>query len=260
MEASAGVSNVCGFICLRYEFETLLLNVSNEVFFFRYVKPYWLVFAVNLASVLYVYVFVHETILPDPSAKFLSLRHYKTVWHLLSTGGSGAEEGGRLHRCSLWLYLLCFCGVVTMHFGSKDLLVLYELSSPLCWGSTLIGYGSAALHLAYLSSLLGLRLLQRCLADSWVALIGLISNISGLVVFSVADTTALMFTGERLKLLSRELCLTFSRRGLISSVWRVKVQGLFLLVARLRSVFPPHGSDSGAPIKDVQSGGPIRAG
>lgn len=170
------------------------------LFFFRYVKPYWLVFAVNLASVLYVYMFVHETILPDPSAKLLSFRHYKSVWHLLSTGGSGGDEGGRHHRCKLWLYLLCFFVVVTVHFGSKDVLVLYELSSPLCWGSALIGYGSAALHLAYLTSLLGLRLMQRCLADSWVALIGLVSNISGLVVFSVADTTAVMFTGERMQI------------------------------------------------------------
>lgn len=165
------------------------------VVLFRYIKPYWLVLAVDLASVLYVYLFVHETVLPDPGAKLFSSRHYKSVWRLLSTGGGGGEDGGGL-RCKLWLYLLCFLVVVTVHFGSKDLLVLYELSSPLCWGSALVGYGSAALHLAYLTSLLGLRLMQRCLADSWVALIGLVSNISGLVVFSVADTTALMFTGE----------------------------------------------------------------
>lgn len=143
-------------------------------------------------------MFVHETIRPDPSAKLLSFRHYKSVWRLLSTGG--AEEGGRPHRCQLWLYLFCFFVVVAVHFGSKDLLVLYELSSPLCWGSALIGYGSAALHLAYLSSLLGLRLMQHRLADSWVALVGLVSNVSGLVVFSVADTAVLMFTGERMQI------------------------------------------------------------
>lgn len=195
MEASAGVSDVSAFIYLKYEFE-----IEYMFFLFRYVKPYWLVFAVNLASVLYVYLFVHETILPDPSAKLFSFRHYKSVWQLLSTGGSGGDEGGRLHRCRLWLYLLCFFVVVTVHFGSKELLVLYELSSPLCWGSVLIGYGSAALHLAYLTSLLGLRLMQCCLADSWVALIGLVSNISGLVVFSVADTTAVMFIGEMMRI------------------------------------------------------------
>lgn len=173
--------------------QTLLAHMW---YLFRYIKPYWLVLTVNLASVLYVYLFIHETVLPEPGAKLFSFRHYKSVWRLLSTGGSSGEEGRRGVRCKLWLYLLCFFVVVTVHFGSKDLLVLYELSSPLCWGSALIGYGSAALHLAYISSLLGLRLMQRCLADSWVALIGLVSNISGLVVFSVADTTAVMFTGE----------------------------------------------------------------
>lgn len=177
----------------KVNLQTLLVHMC---YLFRYIKPYWLVLAVNLASVLYTYLFIHETILPDPGAKLFSFRHYKSVWRLLLTGGSSSNEGGRVARCKLWLYLLCFFVVVTVHFGSKDLLVLYELSSPLCWGSALIGYGSAALHLAYITSLFGLRLMQRCLADSWVALIGLISNISGLVVFSVADTTALMFTGE----------------------------------------------------------------
>ncbi|XP_035536349.1 proton-coupled folate transporter, partial [Morone saxatilis] len=155
-----------------------------------YINPFWLVLATNLASALYAYLFVRESVLPDPSVKLFSSRHYKAVWHLFSTGGS--EGSG---RCKLWLYVLCFFLVVTVHFGSRELYVLYELSSPLCWGPALIGYGSAAQHLAYLTSLLGLKIMQRCLADSWVALVGLASNITGLVVFSVADSTQLMFTG-----------------------------------------------------------------
>lgn len=83
-----------------------------------------------------------------------------------------------------------------MHFGSRELYVLYELSTPLCWDSELIGYASAAQHMAYLTSLLGLRVLQRCLDDSCVAILGLVSNIAGLVVFSFANTTGLMFTGN----------------------------------------------------------------
>lgn len=160
-----------------------------------YINPFWLVLVTNLASALYAYLFVCESVLPDPSARLLTCRHHKAVWHLFSTGGSSSEAGGRLHRCKLWLYMLCFFLVVTIHFGSRELYVLYELSSPLCWGPALIGYGSAAQHLAYLSSLLGLKIMQRCLEDSWVALVGLASNIIGLVVFSVANTTQLMFTG-----------------------------------------------------------------
>ncbi|XP_038548997.1 proton-coupled folate transporter [Micropterus salmoides] len=160
-----------------------------------YINPFWLVLATNLAGALYAYLFVRESVLPDPSARFLTSRHHKAVWHLFSTGGGTSEAGGRFHRCKLWLYMLCFFVVVTVHFGSRELYVLYELSSPLCWGPALIGYGSAAQHLAYLTSLLGLKIMQRCLNDSWVALLGLVSNVTGLVVFSIADTTQLMFTG-----------------------------------------------------------------
>lgn len=227
------MSNVCGFTHWQSEFTNAAIGIW---YLFRYIKPYWLVLAVNLASVLYVYLFIHETILADPGAKFFSFRHYKSVWRLLLTGGSSSEEGGRLVRWKLWLYLLCFFVVVTVHFGSKDLLVLYELSSPLCWGSALIGYGSAALHLAYITSLLGLRLMQRCLADSWVAVIGLISNISGLVVFSGADTTALMFTGYALCFLY--MAATPVLRSKMSKMVDPSEQGKTLnLVKTSKSVF-----------------------
>ncbi len=107
-------------------------------------------------------------------------------------------EGGLYHRCKLWLYTLCFFVIVTVHIGTKQLSVLFELSSPLCWGPTLIGYGSALQMFSFLTSLLGLKIMQQCLTDSWVALVGLVSNISGLVVFSLADTTQLVFTGEKI--------------------------------------------------------------
>ncbi|KAM9801543.1 proton-coupled folate transporter [Neosynchiropus ocellatus] len=160
-----------------------------------YINPFWLVLATSLATALYAYLFVRESVHPDPSAKLLTARHHKAVWRLFTTGGSSSEDSGKFHRFKLWLYTLCFFVVVSVHFGTRELYVLYELSTPLCWGSTLIGYGSAALHLAYLSSLLGLKVMKLCLKDSWVAITGLISNMTGLVVFSVADTTALMFTG-----------------------------------------------------------------
>uniref|UniRef100_A0A8C6VFD9 Proton-coupled folate transporter n=1 Tax=Naja naja TaxID=35670 RepID=A0A8C6VFD9_NAJNA len=132
-----------------------------------YMAPFWLVFAASLA---------HE---PCRSQCGRSSRHY-----------------GRL------LYSLAFFVVVTVHFGAREILVLYELGPPLCWGSELIGYGSAALYLTYLSSLVGLRLLQRCLPDAWVAELGLLSNALGLGTMALAGTTALMFTGYGLLFLS----------------------------------------------------------
>ncbi|KAL7832055.1 hypothetical protein AOLI_G00296030 [Acnodon oligacanthus] len=159
-----------------------------------YISPFWLVLVTNLATALYAYLFVTESVTPDPEARLFSVRHHRAVYDLYTSGGQGGN------RARLWLYTLCFFLVITVHFGSRELYVLYELSSPLCWDSELIGFGSAAQHLSYLSSLLGLKAFQLCLEDSWVAIIGLASNVTGLVVFSVANTTALMFTGYGLSL------------------------------------------------------------
>ncbi|CAL8351165.1 unnamed protein product [Lota lota] len=161
-----------------------------------YINPFWLVLATNLAAGLYAYLFVPESVTPDPSAKLLTARHHRAIYRLYSGRGNGVEGGGGVAwRRKLWLYTLCFFLVVLVHFGSRELYVLYELSTPLCWGPALIGYGSAAQHLGYLSSLLGLRLLQLRLTDSWVAIAGLASNVVGLVVIAFANNTPLMFTG-----------------------------------------------------------------
>uniref|UniRef100_A0A8C7E7U7 Proton-coupled folate transporter n=1 Tax=Nothoprocta perdicaria TaxID=30464 RepID=A0A8C7E7U7_NOTPE len=161
-----------------------------------YINPFWLVFAASLAAALYAVFCLQESVKQRKPAKLFTLSHYMAVYRLYTT----PERQGS--RQKLALYSLAFFLIVTVHFGTKDIYVLYELGSPLCWASDLIGYGSAASYLAYLSSLAGLRVLQLCLEDTWVAELGLISNISGLVVMSIATTTPLMFTGYGMLFLS----------------------------------------------------------
>lgn len=155
-----------------------------------YINPFWLVLAASLAAALYAAFCLQESVRQRKPAWLLTLSHYRAVYRLY------VAPEHRSSRRNLALYSLAFFLLVTVHFGTKDLFVLYELGSPLCWASDLIGYGSAASYLAYLSSLGGLRLLQLCLRDTWVAEIGLVSNIAGLVVISLATTTPLMFTGD----------------------------------------------------------------
>ncbi|KFV69515.1 Proton-coupled folate transporter, partial [Dryobates pubescens] len=161
-----------------------------------YINPFWMVFAASLAATLYAAFCLQESVKQRKPARLFTLSHYKAVYRLYT-----APEH-RSSRMQLILYSLSFFVIVTAHFGAKDLFVLYELGYPLCWTSDLIGYGSAANYLTYLSSLGGLRLLQLCLKDSWVAEIALISNIAGLVVISLATTTPLMFTGYGILFLS----------------------------------------------------------
>ncbi|XP_032901745.1 proton-coupled folate transporter [Amblyraja radiata] len=188
-----------------------------------YTNPFWLVLALNLATAAYAYTFVRESVSTKRAARLFTTEHYKSLYRLYSEG-----------RLSLCLYALCFFIVVTVHFGTKDILVLFELSSPLCWGSDWIGYGLALEHLTYLSSLLGLKLMQPCISDSGIAEIGLLSNIAGLVVFSVAATSSLMFTGYGLRVLG--MTTTPVLRAKMSKLVEVTDQGaLFASVACVES-------------------------
>ncbi|KFV49218.1 Proton-coupled folate transporter, partial [Gavia stellata] len=178
-----------------------------------YINPFWLVLAASLAAALYAAFCLKESVKQQKPAKLFTLSHYKAVYRLYT-----APEHLSSRR-KLALYSLAFFLLVTVHFGTKDLFVLYELGSPLCWAADLIGYGSAASYLAYLSSL-----------DTWVAEIGLISNISGLVVISLATTTPLMFTGYGILFLS--MAATPVIRAKLSKLVSETEQGaLFALVA-----------------------------
>ncbi|XP_067866887.1 proton-coupled folate transporter [Heterodontus francisci] len=194
-----------------------------------YISPFWLVLALNLASVAYVLIFVRESVTVNGPSKLFTTEHYRSVCRLYCS----QQEAG--HRYRLWLYAFSLFVVVTVHFGIKDILVLFELSSPLCWQSNLIGYSLAVEHLTYLSSLLGLKAMQLCVADSWIAEIGLVSNMAGLVIFSVAATSSVMFTGHGVRFLA--MATTPVIRAKLSKLADVTEQGaLFASVACVESV------------------------
>nr|XP_012596260.1 proton-coupled folate transporter isoform X2 [Microcebus murinus] len=161
-----------------------------------YANPFWLALALLIVMALYAAFCFGETVKEPESTRLFTLSHHRAIVQLYV---APAPEKSRKH---LALYSLAIFLVVTVHFGAQDILTIYEMSTPLCWDSRLIGYGSAAQHLPYLTSLLGLRLLQCCLADAWVAEIGLAFNILGMVVFAFATVTPLMFTGYGLLFLS----------------------------------------------------------
>ncbi|XP_032284632.1 proton-coupled folate transporter isoform X2 [Phoca vitulina] len=194
-----------------------------------YANPFWLALALLIAMALYAAFCFGETVKEPTPARLFTLRHHRSIVQLYV---NPAPEKSRKH---LALYSLAIFMVVTVHFGAQDILTLYELSKPLCWDSKLIGYGSAAQHLPYLTSLLGLRLLQHCLADTWVAEIGLAFNILGMVVFAFATITPLMFTGYGLLFLS--LVTTPIIRAKLSRLVGKSEQGaLFSAVACVNSL------------------------
>ena len=70
------------------------MSVSHHLFIlFRYINPFWLVLATNLAAGLYAYLFVPESVTLDPSAKLLTARHHRAIYRLYSGSGGGGEGG-----------------------------------------------------------------------------------------------------------------------------------------------------------------------
>ncbi|XP_004707388.1 proton-coupled folate transporter [Echinops telfairi] len=194
-----------------------------------YANPFWLALALLIVMTLYAAFCFGETVKEPTQTRLFTLRHHRSIFRLYV---SASPEKSRKH---LALYSLAIFIVVTVHFGAQDIMTIYELSAPLCWDSKLIGYGSATYHLQYLTSLLGLRLLQRCLADAWVAEVGLALNILGMVVFAFATVTALMFTGYGFLFLS--LITTPVVRAKLSKLVSKSEQGaLFSAVACINSL------------------------
>ncbi|XP_004594069.2 proton-coupled folate transporter [Ochotona princeps] len=189
-----------------------------------YANPFWLALAVLVVMTLYAAFCYGETLKEPRPTRLFTLHHHRSVVRLYV---APAPEKSRKH---LALYSLSIFVVLAVHFGAQDILTLYELSAPLCWDSRLIGYGSAAQQLSYLTSLLGLRLLQCCLSDTWVAEVGLAFNIAGMVVFAFATITPIMFTGYGLLFLS--LVITPIIRAKLSRLVGESEQGaLFSSVA-----------------------------
>ncbi|XP_036196688.1 proton-coupled folate transporter isoform X1 [Myotis myotis] len=189
-----------------------------------YANPFWLALALLIFMTFYAAFCFGETVMEPKPARLFTFRHHRSIVQLYT---APAPDKSRKH---LALYSLVIFVVITVHFGAQDILTIYELSRPLCWDSKLIGYGSAARHLPYFTSLLGLWLMRFCLTDTWVAEIGLAFNILGMVVFAFATITPLMFTGYGLLFLS--LVITPIVRAKLSKLVSKSEQGaLFSAVA-----------------------------
>ncbi|KAK1331401.1 hypothetical protein QTO34_009355 [Cnephaeus nilssonii] len=189
-----------------------------------YANPFWLALGLLIFMTFYAAFCFGETVMEPTPARLFTLRHHRSIVQLYM---APAPDKSRKH---LALYSLVIFVVITVHFGAQDILTIYELSAPLCWNSKLIGYGSAARHLPYFTSLLGLWLMRFCLTDTWVAEIGLAFNILGMVVFAFATSTPLMFTGYGLLFLS--LVITPIVRAKLSKLVSKSEQGaLFSAVA-----------------------------
>lgn len=105
-------------------------------------------------------------------------------------------QGSRRRNYLLVLLIIIFCSFSFVNFGGLNLFMLYELNEPLCWNEILIGYGSALSTAVFAVSFVGVYVLSRCLSDTTIIFIGILSVFIGFVMMTFIKTTLLMFLGK----------------------------------------------------------------
>ncbi|CAH2225145.1 solute carrier family 46 member 3 [Pelobates cultripes] len=139
------------------------------------------------------------------------------------------------NRVVISLLLFAFMFYLFANIGPSSLFTLYELDSPLCWNSVLIGWGSAFSTFCFVASFLGVYFFSRCLQDAYIVFIGMISWITGVILAAFAHTTVFMML-VRIPLLFAAMPLPVLR-SMMSKVVSESQQGaLFACIACLESL------------------------
>ncbi|KAM3869228.1 lysosomal proton-coupled steroid conjugate and bile acid symporter SLC46A3 [Diretmus argenteus] len=98
-------------------------------------------------------------------------------------------SGTHRRNTVLGLMLSAFALYKVSKLGGMSVFILYELNKPLCWTEMFIGYGSAMTTLIYVGSFAGVSVLSRCLRDTHIVLLGLLSVSAGLLMAAFTKST-----------------------------------------------------------------------
>ncbi|XP_078401493.1 lysosomal proton-coupled steroid conjugate and bile acid symporter SLC46A3-like [Cetorhinus maximus] len=189
--------------------------------------------SIKFANIVYIIFFLEESIQvsrdeQDQVSGCDKFREILSGIVILYTSSSFSK------RVRISMLLLAFSAII-LEYGAEELFTLYELNTPLCWNEILIGYGSAAGLISFLTSFLGVTLFSRYLQDPYIVLIGILSFTGGMIMANFATTTLLMF-------LVRLVCIFAAMplpvlRSMMSKLVLPKDQGvLFACVACLESL------------------------
>ncbi|XP_072433391.1 lysosomal proton-coupled steroid conjugate and bile acid symporter SLC46A3 isoform X2 [Chiloscyllium punctatum] len=189
---------------------------------------------INFANVVYIIFFLDESVQVsrDEQNEGSGNGKFREIFAGILNLWTGSNFRKRVQ---ISLMLLTFSVYALASFGSGGLFTLYELNAPLCWNAVLIGYGSAAGLITFLTSFLGVALFSRYLEDHFIVLIGTLSLAGGMIVAVFATITLVMF-------LVRLVCLFAVMplpvlRSMMSKIVSPKDQGvLFACVACLENL------------------------
>ncbi|KAK5851821.1 hypothetical protein PBY51_023345 [Eleginops maclovinus] len=84
--------------------------------------------------------------------------------------------------------------------GGVEILGPFVLKEPLSWTATQVGYGNAAGCTIFLTSFVGVMVFRRCVSDTTLILIGMLSFASGIYFMSFVTATYMFYLARSLNL------------------------------------------------------------
>ncbi|WAR25312.1 PCFT-like protein, partial [Mya arenaria] len=138
--------------------------------------------------------------------------------------GFYVRDGSSQERESFLLCMLIFFMNEFTIQGRSNALTLFQLSSPFCWSSEVLGWYSAAyIAVTMVAGCLVLKIFQQCFSDPVIACIGLLSGIGFLVVTGLASDTLEAFLALAVGIMS--ILPKSILRGIASSRASESLQG-----------------------------------
>ncbi|CAH1269846.1 SLC46A1 [Branchiostoma lanceolatum] len=146
-------------------------------------EPYWLTVGLMTFCLLYALFALKETRPKRPGSKICSLSYIMNIVSLVK----------RIPKPQRWIMgtlMLVYFLVHSVQESVSGVRTIILLSPPYCWNPVLIGVVGAVVGVAYVMSVLGIKVLGRWLSSYGLVQVGCVSAISGLVLQSLAVYTS----------------------------------------------------------------------
>ncbi|XP_067824097.1 solute carrier family 46 member 2-like [Heptranchias perlo] len=116
------------------------------------------------------------------------------------TGASGSSW--RKYTTEMILLFICYILYDFGVTGGENIISIFVLKPPLSWNSIWVGYGKAATYTMFLTSFLGVLIFSRCLSDTSLVLMSIISNTAGFATMAFVRSSSLYFIARSMMLFS----------------------------------------------------------
>ena len=155
-----------------------------------YFIPYVFCLVGKLVTLMYVLFFVPETVRKTPNESMKTFRQIlKNIkngiqLHIVDNGT------GRCMKINLLLVTYLIAGLIS----TLSIMTLFELNTPLCWNSVLIGYfGAASDVIKCIAMVVAAFVLKRWFSEKWLAVLGIFSCVCYDVYIAFVVSTLMMF-------------------------------------------------------------------